>query len=708
MAMGRGRREPVLDARADASALELRLTRADRAGGGMAGAKRPALSREADRPARSGAPRPPARKRRSVLGRALYSIVVLGLWGLIGAVGLVAYHASQLPPIDQLKVPKRPPNIAILASDGSLLANRGETGGRTVGLKELPPHLPQAFLAIEDKRFYDHLGIDPVGIARAVSRNLLSRGVAQGGSTLTQQLAKNLFLTQERTASRKIQEAILALWLERKFSKNELLELYLNRVYFGAGAYGVEAATQRYYNKSAKSVTLAESAVLAGLVQAPSRLAPNRNPQAAQARARLVLAAMAEQGRIAPAAEKAALAAPAKVVRPPGAGSANYAADWVMDVLDDFVGTVESDIVVSTTIDPKLQAAAERAIIEELDGKGARFGVEQGALVSLKPDGAVRALVGGRRYEDSQFNRATTALRQPGSAFKPFVYLAALERGLTPDTVREDAPVQLKGWSPENFSKDYRGPVPLREALALSLNTVAVRLGLEVGPKAVVQAAQRLGIASPLQANPSIALGTSEVTPLELVGAYAAFANGGVGVIPYVVASVKTTDGRLLYKRGEAGLGRVVDPSAVAMMNAMMRETFLIGTARKGEIPGWETAGKTGTSQDFRDAWFVGYTGTLVTGVWLGNDDGSPTKRLSGGNLPVEVWSRFMRMALAGQTPVSLPGGGTWQGRDSPAEVAGSAGPGRVASARLPRQNDGAWIPPAPAEKNLLERLFGL
>jgi penicillin-binding protein 1A len=326
MAMGRSRQEPVLD---------LKLTRADRAGGRMPIPKRPGPASDGGERRPRGA-RPPKR-RRSLAGRALYGLVVLGLWGVIGLVGLLAYHASQLPPIDQLKVPKRPPNIAILASDGSLLANRGETGGRTVALKELPPHLPAAFLAIEDKRFYDHWGIDPVGIARAVMRNLLSRGVAQGGSTLTQQLAKNLFLTQERTASRKIQEAILALWLERTFSKDELLELYLNRVYFGAGAYGVEAAAQRYYNKGARSVTLAEAAVLAGLVQAPSRLAPNRNPEAAQARAKLVLSAMAEQGRIVPAALKTALASPAKVVRPPGAGSANYAADWVMDVLDDFV-----------------------------------------------------------------------------------------------------------------------------------------------------------------------------------------------------------------------------------------------------------------------------------------------------------------------------------------------------------------------------------
>src|SRR5215210_2468760 len=444
MADGRGRREPVFDVRGDASTLDLRLSREDRAGGDMPKAKR---SGRED-------PREPRRKpRRSLTGRLVYGVLVLGLWGVIGLAGLIAYHAAQLPPIDQLAVPKRPPNIAILASDGTLLANRGETGGRTVGLKELPPHLPKAFVAIEDRRFYDHFGIDVVGVSRALVRNLTHRGVAQGGSTLTQQLAKNLFLTQERTASRKIQEAILALWLERKFSKDQILELYLNRVYFGAGAYGVEAAAQRYFAKPAKDVTLSEAAVLAGLVQAPSRLAPNRNPQAAQARAELVLAAMSEQGIASPAQVKTALASPAKPVRAQGAGSANYAADWVMDVLDDFVGTIENDIVVTTTIDPLLQAAAERAVVDKLNAKGVRYNVGQGALVAMRPDGAVKALIGGKNYAESQFNRATAARRQPGSAFKPFVYLAAVERGLTPDTVREDAPVHLKGWNPENYSR---------------------------------------------------------------------------------------------------------------------------------------------------------------------------------------------------------------------------------------------------------------
>ena len=686
MANGRTRREPVFDQRADAGRLDLRLSREDRAGGDMAKSGRRSSRQNDD----GGGRGRKAKRQRSFFGRLFYGTMVIGLWGVIALAGIVAYYASQLPPIDQLAVPKRPPNIAILASDGTLLANRGETGGRAVALKELPPYLPKAFVAIEDRRFYEHLGIDPVGIGRAVMRNVTRGGVTQGGSTLTQQLAKNLFLTQERTASRKIQEAILALWLERRYSKNQILELYLNRVYFGAGAYGVEAAAQRYFGKTAREVTLPEAAVLAGLVQAPSRLAPNRNPEAAQARAQLVLTAMSEQGYIRPTQMMAALTAPAKTNPAYGASSANYAADLVMDVLDDFIGSVESDIAVTTTVDASLQATAERALVDEIAAKGQRYGVEQGAVVAMRPDGAITALVGGRNYGDSQFNRATAARRQPGSAFKPFVYLAAIERGLTPDTVRDDAPISIRGWSPENYSRDYRGAVTLREALATSLNTVAVRLGLEVGPKTVVQTAQRLGISSPLQANASLALGTSEVTPIELVGAYAAFANGGMGTIPYIIAQVKSTNGKTIYKRGASSLGRVIEPGAVAMMNTMLRETLLTGTARKAEMPGWEAAGKTGTTQEFRDAWFVGYTGQMVAGVWLGNDDGTPGKRLTGSTLPVEIWSRFMKVALQNSQPVPLPG------------VGGAVVAGRTGS----RTSDSGWTPPPP-ERGLLGRLFG-
>src|ERR1700691_4689211 len=508
------------------------------------------------------------RKRGSLFVALIYWCLMLGIWGAIGATRLIAYYTRQLPPIDQLAIPERPPNIAILAEDGTLLANRGDTGGAAVHLSELPDYLPKAFIAIEDRRFYEHWGVDPFGILRALVRDAIGHGGMEGGSTITQQLAKNLFLTQERTLSRKIQEAILALWLERKYSKDQILELYLNRVYFGSGAFGVEAAARKYFGKSAKQVTLSEAALLAGLMKSPTRLAPNRNLEGANARAAQVITAMAEQGHITEAMAKLALARPADIVHEKGSGSVNYAADYVMDMLDDTVGAIDEDIVVTTTLDPRLQAEGERALTDELNAKGAKFGVAQGALVALDPEGAIKALIGGRNYADSQFNRAVSAKRQPGSSFKPFVYLTALERGLTPDSVREDAPITIKGWNPEDYSRKYLGEVTLTQALSRSLNTVAVRLGQEVGPKAVVRTAHRLGIASDLEPNASIALGTSEVTPLELVTAYAAFANGGIGVQPHVITRVRTANGKLLYARRNASFGRVIDPQYVAMMNA--------------------------------------------------------------------------------------------------------------------------------------------
>jgi penicillin-binding protein 1A len=687
--------------------------------------------------------------RRSSFGRLLYWTFVLGVWGVIALAGLIAYEASQLPPIDQLAVPKRPPNIAILADDGALIANRGDTGGAAVRLIDLPPYLPKAFVAIEDRRFYDHFGIDPVGISRAVVRDVTGRGGLEGGSTLTQQLAKNLFLTQERTLSRKIQEAILALWLERRYSKDQILELYLNRVYFGSGAYGVEAASQKYFGKSARFVTLSEAALLAGLMKSPTRLAPNHNLAGANERAAQVITAMAEQGHITEAMAKTALSNPAKVWRDKTAGSINYAADYVMDALDDTVGAIDEDIVVTTTINLKMQCEAEHALTDELNAKGLKFGVAEGALVAADPTGAVKAMVGGRSYAESQFNRAVAAKRQPGSSFKPFVYLAALEKGLTPETVREDAPISVKGWNPENYSREYFGPVTLTKALSLSLNTVAVRLGLEVGPKAVVAVAHRLGIASELEPNASIALGTSEVTPLEMVSAYAAFANGGIGVQPHVISRVRTADGKQLYARRNASFGRVIEPQYVAMMNEMMEETLLTGTAHKAELPGWQAAGKTGTSQDWRDAWFVGYTSYLVAAVWLGNDDNSPTKKVSGGNLPVEIWSRFMKAAHEGVPVAGLPLG-VWRNPDAPnpfppllppldltgaqaptplpggrgglAPVSASAPPNpapsapRAAAAPAPAV-DSAPVPPAPVpnvggqpgqrDKSLFNKIFG-
>jgi len=593
--------------------------------------------------------------RRGLLGRTIYWGAVLALWGVIAGIGVLVWIGAHLPPIQSLEIPKRPPSVLIVGDNGATLATRGDMGGAAVPIGELPDYVPNAFIAIEDRRFYSHRGIDPLGIARALVADVFRRGAAQGGSTITQQLAKNLFLTQERTVNRKLQEIVLALWLEHKFGKTQILELYLNRVYFGAGAYGIEGAAQRYFGKSARHLTLPEAAMLAGLVQAPSRLAPSHNLEGAQRRAALVIADMTELKMIAPSAAKLALAHPARAIKPPAAGSVNYVADWVMDAVNDLIGKFDQDITVETTIDPALQNAAEHALVDTLNQRGDKLNIDEGALVAMTPDGVVRALVGGRDYGQSQFNRAVDAKRQPGSSFKPFVYLTALEHGLTPETVREDAPIAVKGWRPENFERQYLGPVTLRQALADSLNTVSVRLTLEFGPAAVVRTAYRLGIASILEPNASIALGTSEVSPLELVTAYATFANGGLAVSPHVIERIRGADGKTLYDRSQQPLGRIVDARYVGMMNSMLHETLVSGTARAANFPGWQAAGKTGTSQDFRDAWFIGYTSHLVAGIWLGNDDNTPTKHAVGGGVPVEIWSRFMRAAHAGVAPAPEP-----------------------------------------------------
>src|SRR5947199_275894 len=409
---GSARREPTLAAKTSA---DLRAKPEDRATASGSAAARAKGGRRA------------RARRRSPLRRLFYWTLVLGLWALIAVGAVIAIAAASLPPIQSLEIPKRPPSIEIVGLDGKPLATRGEWHGAAILLKDVPPHLPKAFIAIEDRRFYSHHGLDPVGLARAIVSNVLRRGVSQGGSTITQQLAKNLFLTQERTIWRKMQEVVLALWLERRFSKTEILELYLNRVYFGSGAYGIEAAAQRYFGKPAREVKVAEAAMLAGVVKSPSRLAPSRNPEGAERRARAVLAAMTELGFVTETMAKSALAQPAHAIKTADTGSLNYVADWIMDVLDDLVGRVEQDLVVETSIDPTLQAAAEKALTDELALKGQKLAVAQGALVAIAPAGAVRALAGGRNYAESQFNRAVAAKRQPGSAFKPFVYLTALE-----------------------------------------------------------------------------------------------------------------------------------------------------------------------------------------------------------------------------------------------------------------------------------------
>ncbi|MFN4140683.1 MAG: transglycosylase domain-containing protein [Aestuariivirga sp.] len=578
---------------------------------------------------------------------------------LIGAAGLAAlffYIWFSLSQNGLLQIPERDPGILILASDGSVLAEQGSFNGDDVRLAELPDYVPNAVIAIEDRRFYSHYGVDPLGLLRAVFANYRAGRVVQGGSTLTQQLAKNLFLNPDRTIERKLQEIVLAVWLENHFTKDEILQLYLNRVYFGSGATGIEKAARTYFQKSASEIDIAEAATLAGVLKAPSASNPASNPEAAAERARLVLQSMAEAGFITP--EQAAEIAdrPAEVKSQPFASAKHYVVDWVKEQLPDFVRDYEQSLVVETTIDPVLQAQAEAELRKALSTAGAKLQAGEGAVVVMDGGGAVLALVGGKSYKKSQFNRAAKAKRQPGSAFKPFVFLAALEEGFTPNSVEIDEPVQIGNWRPENYRKKYLGPVTLETALALSLNTVAAKLAARLGPQTVASVAHRLGITSPLGQDASLALGTSEVTLLEITAAYVPFSNGGYPVAPFAVTRILTRDGKVVYERNGSGFPQAVADHHLADMNRMLRLVVTEGTGTRAAFPGFDIAGKTGTSQDYRDAWFIGYTSDLIAGVWVGNDDNRPTKRVTGGHMPAEIWRMVMEPAHRGLTPRPLPG----------------------------------------------------
>jgi penicillin-binding protein 1A len=466
------------------------------------------------------------RKKRSWPWRLANWTLVAAIWGAVALAVAVGWYAYDLPEVTSIAKTGRQPSITLIAADGSQIAAVGDVRGKTVGLDEVSPALRQALIAVEDRRFYEHLGVDPRGLARAMLANLRAGRIVQGGSTITQQLAKNLFLNPDRTVRRKVQELLLAFWLERKFTKDQILTLYLNRVYFGAGNYGVDAAARRYFGKPVQDLSLYESALLAGLLKAPSRYNPARNSGGADQRTQLVLSAMVDAGYIS-AAEAAAALKQKSRSRVLAVGQARYFTDWVLNQVADYVGQTARDLVIVTTLDPRLQQIAETELVGLLDGPGREMGAGQAAFVALTPGGAVRAMVGGRDYGESQFNRAVQALRQPGSAFKAFTYLAAFEKGLDPDDRFVDSPVEVDGWTPRNYNDRYFGKVTLREAFARSLNSVAVKVLQEVGSAQVAATARRLGVTSKLEATPSIALGTSEVTLLELTGAYAVFANRG-------------------------------------------------------------------------------------------------------------------------------------------------------------------------------------
>ena len=664
----------------------------------------PALSSLADERARgsraaarsrppAGPPSAPVR----LLRGFFYWSLVAGLWGAIAIGCLLFYYALTLPDTSGLWDVAHTPSLSIVAADGEVLSHRGDLLGGRVSLADMPAYVPEAVVATEDQRFYWHFGIDPIGLLRAAYENYRAGGIVQGGSTITQQLAKNVFLTPDRTLSRKIQEMLLAIWLEVRYSKDQILTLYLNRVYFGGGAYGIEGASERYFKKSAHDLTLPEAAMLAGLLKAPSRYSPTNDIDLARRRASVVLENMVLAGYITPLQARQANEYPASLETYSAAGSINYFVDWIADALPGFAGKPDTDLVVRTTIDPAMQAAAQDVVANALAEIGSRVGATQAALVAMTPDGAVRAMVGGRSYAQSQFNRAVQAERQPGSAFKPIVYLTAMEKGLTPETVRVDKPVRFGNWAPSNYSDRFDGPMTLAHALADSVNTVAVQVAQEVGVRNVIRTAHRLGIQETLQPNLSLALGTCDVNLLELASVYAAFANGGYGVIPHGIEEVHARDGAQLYRREGSGLGRVMSETAMSEMNYMLKGVMADGTGRHAALADRPTAGKTGTSQDFRDAWFVGFSADLVVAVWVGNDDRTPMKKVTGGSLPATIWHDFMVRTQKGVPVAQLPG--TYPPSES------------IATARpLPDQTDPDADPDRKREweePGFFERLFG-
>ncbi len=628
-------------------------------------------------------PKPKRRKKSRIRTFAIRFALVCAV-----AVALVvAYYSYDLPSIKDLNKFTKAPSIVIKSEDGKIIGSAGDVYGDYVRFHDLPSSLIDAVVATEDRNFYHHFGIDPFGLARATVANIRAHHVVQGGSTITQQVAKNVFLTPERSFARKMKEMLLALKLEHHFTKEEIISIYLNRVYLGAGNYGVDAAAHRYFDKSARELTLPESAIIAGLLKAPSRFAPTSNPRLSRDRATQVLINMQDAGYL---TERQSQHAREDLVRTMSerkrnAQSTYYFSDWILDQIPEYLGNLQEDIVVTTTLRPEWQALAEKAVNDIMDKEGSPHNATQASLVSMSPDGAIRAMIGGRSYAESQYNRATQSLRQPGSSFKLFVYLAGLEDGLTPQMMVTDQPVSVKivggWWTPHNYTGKYIGTVPLKEAVTHSVNTVAVQVAQRVGFDRVVAMAHRLGINSEIEPLPSIALGSTEVTLLELTNAYAHMAANGAIVNTYGITEIDNAKGEVIFKRIPSDKGQVIATGIVGEMNDMLMNVIANGTAKAANI-GRPAAGKTGTTSDYRDAWFMGYTPDLVTGVWVGNDNNTPMKKVTGGMMPAEIWHNFMLAALTGTPATSLP-----------------VSSGYVAPAALPWQNN-SNAPQYPSQPN--------
>jgi penicillin-binding protein 1A len=609
-------------------------------------------------------PPKPARARRTPLQAVLYWSAVAAVWLVIFSAAFLAVFAYGLPDTSKLYQVQRQPSISYLDRSGGLVAVRGSQFAPPVKIDELPPYVPAAFVAIEDRRFYHHFGFDPIGMVRMVLVDLRQHRYAQGASTITQQLARNLFLNNDQNIRRKVQELILAVWLETKFSKKEILALYLNRVYFGGGAYGIEAAAKRYFNKPASQLTVGEAALLAGMMKSPTHYSPLNDTARAERRATVVLDEMVKTHAITPAQRDNAFAQPVRVSRTLANQHAQYFVDWVDSEVRSILGrskddVLQQDLVVETTIDLPTQAAAERAVQGVISSRDAASrGVEQAALVALDGEGRVRAFVGGEDYTDSQFDRAADARRQAGSSFKPFVYLTAMENGFTPDTPVIDEPIRIGNWEPHNFTNKYLGPINIQTALVQSINTVAARVANQVGTQNVARTARRLGITSPIQTDPSMALGAVEVSPLEMAQAYDAFANGGYAVKAYGIERIRTTSGRVLYDHSvdKTPPPKVIPSQPLNYMNQMMRQVLVSGSGVGARVNGYDLAGKTGTTSDYRDAWFVGYTGGFVAAVWVGRDNDTPMRSVTGGSYPARLWRAFMSAALPKLKVSAIPG----------------------------------------------------
>lgn len=553
----------------------------------------------------------------------------------------IAYCLLTLPDMSEAINRTRQPSTTIIADNGNEVQTFGTVYSEVIRSEELPQYVVDAIVYTEDRRFYQHFGFDIISFTRAMAANIFAGRYAQGGSTITQQVAKNLFLTSEKSMRRKVQELLLAFWLEYKFSKEQILTLYLNRVYLGSGAYGIEAASQKYFQKTSRDLNIKEAAVIAGMLKAPSRYNPIASKERAMERARVVLKIMQEHGLISEADRSRILKMPLGKEKSAKVAGAAYFADWVYNEVNAYIGERDEDIYVSTTLDQTLQEKAS-AVLRDMIAANADRNVTQGAIVIMDFDGAVKAMVGGANYNKSQFNRAVLALRQPGSAFKPFVYLTALQQGWKPEDKIMDVPVSIKGWRPQNDDKKYYGEVTLKYALAKSLNLATVNLAQQLSGREIIRTAQQMGINTPMQNSPSLALGAFEVTVLDMATAYTAIANGGYAVWPHAIEEIYSRDGFQLYQREKDEKNRILDAGAVEELTEMLEKVIKSGTGHRADI-GRFAAGKTGTSQDNRDAWFVGFTDNLAAAVWLGNDDNSPMKGVYGSGLPAQIWKKVLQ-----------------------------------------------------------------